>query len=81
MRLSSFVLCGVIMTYSFYRENETAKIWWVDDPETIGMYRFSFDRKKIFYLFRDYPHALTPDQKAIFDAENPFWVDFFRDRQ
>ena len=25
--------------------------------------------------------SLTPEQKAIFDDENPFWKDFFSDRQ
>nr|DAS60821.1 MAG TPA: hypothetical protein [Caudoviricetes sp.] len=32
-------------------------------------------------MFKDYPHALTPEQKKIFDEENPFWKDFFSDRQ
>ena len=66
---------------NFYRENKTDKVWWVDDPEVRGVWEFSFDRHTIFNLFEDYPWKLTPEQKAIFDRENPYWVDFFKDRQ
>ncbi len=65
----------------FYKEHEDDQIWWVDNPESIGEWAFSFDKKKVFNMFRDYPHALTPEQKKIFDEENPFWKDFFSDRQ
>ena len=55
-------------------------IWWLDDG-SIGTIVFSFDRKERFYLFRDYPWKLTKEQKEIFDRENPFWAEFFKDRQ
>jgi hypothetical protein len=64
----------------FYKNNPTDKIWWVNNPETIGEWLFSFDRKTIFNMFADYPHKLTPEQKKIFDKENPYWADFFKDR-
>ena len=41
---------------------------------------FSFDKKKVFWLFKDYPKALTESEKAVFDKENPFWADFFKSR-
>lgn len=65
----------------FYKENETDVIWWVDNPETKGVWLFSFDKKTVFNLFEDYPHKLTPEQKEIFDRENPYWAEFFKDRQ
>ena len=54
---------------------------WVDNPERIGEMLFTFDGKQIFNLFRDYPHELTEEQRRVFDAENPFWADFFKDRE
>lgn len=64
----------------FYKENESDKIWWLDNQEVKGEFVFSFDKKKLFNLFADYPHKLTKEQKAIFDKENPFWADYFSDR-
>jgi len=64
----------------FYKEHEDDQIWWLDS-ENKGEWLFSFDKKKVFNLFADYPHNLTPEQKEIFDDENPFWKDFFKDRQ
>ena len=52
----------------------------IDNSETVGEWLFSFDKKRIFNMFRDYPHELTPEQKKIFDEENPEWCEFFKDR-
>ena len=65
----------------FYKGNPTDTIWWVDDPDVIGVWEFSFDRQTVFNMFADYPWKLTPEQKAIFDKENPYWANFFKDRQ
>lgn len=65
----------------FYKENENDKVWWITDTDTVGDYLFSFDKKKIYNLFRDYPHELTKTEKEIFDKENPYWVNFFKDRK
>ena len=66
---------------NFYKENHTDQIWWVDNPDAKGVWLFSFDRQTVFNLFEDYPYKLTPEQKEIFDRENPYWVEFFKDRQ
>lgn len=65
---------------TFRKNNENDVIWWVDNPNVIGEWLFSFDKKTIFNMFRDYPYKLTAKQKAIFDKENPYWADFFKDR-
>ena len=65
----------------FYKQNDGDKIWWIDELDSVGNYLFSFDKKIIFNLFSDYPYKLTATQKAIFDAENPYWAKFFDYRQ
>ena len=65
---------------NFYKNNPDDKIWWLEDPDQIGVWLFSFDRKKIFNMFEDYPQKLTSEEKRIFDAENPYWAEFFKDR-
>lgn len=65
----------------FYKNDPYDVIWWQDVPEQVGLWLFSFDKKKVFNLFRDYPYELTKEQKEIFDRENPEWADFFADRQ
>lgn len=64
----------------WYKENKSDAIWW-KDTDSVGEWIFSFDKKTEFNLFSDYPHKLSPEQKAIFDRENPEWVEFFSDRQ
>lgn len=65
------------MEYEFCKNEPSDKIWWVDDPEHKGAFLFSFDKKVVFNLFADYPDKLTPQQRKIFDRENPYWADFF----
>lgn len=65
---------------NFYKQNPNDKIWWVDNIDTVGEHLFTFDKKRIFNLFLDYPYKLSKKEKAIFDKENPFWKDFFKDR-
>lgn len=66
---------------NFYKNNKNDKIWWVDNSaEAKGEWLFSFDKKKIYNMFKDYPFKLTKEEKATFDKENPYWRDFFKDR-
>ncbi|MDO5564767.1 MAG: hypothetical protein Q4F88_06035 [Eubacteriales bacterium] len=59
------------MYTDFYKKYKGDKIWWTRRIEGhLGEYLFSFDKKKIYNFFRDYD-KLTPEQKKIFDKENP----------
>jgi hypothetical protein len=68
------------MQSNLYKNNETDKVMWLDNPEVVGEFIFTFDEKTMFNLFRDYPYKLSKAQKLEFDKENPFWADFFKDR-
>lgn len=67
--------------YDFIKNEPDDVIWWVDNPDQKGVWLFSFDKKDVFNMFRDYPAKLTKKQKEIFDKENPYWADFFKDRE
>ncbi len=69
------------MSNKFYKENPADVIWWVDTSDRTGEFLFSFDKIKVYNLFADYPHNLSPEEKEIFDKENPYWKNFFSDRQ
>ncbi len=65
----------------FQKNKRSEKIWWVDNYDIEGEWEFSFDKKTIFNMFADYPHELTKEQVELFDKENPYWADFFKDRK
>lgn len=65
----------------FTKNNETDVIWWVENTDVDGEWLFTFDKKHIFNMFKDYPYKLTKEQKAVFDKENPEWANFFKDRK
>lgn len=63
-----------------YKRNSDDIIQWVDN-DMLGIFEFTFDGGiTVYNMYRDYPYKLTPEQRAIFDKENPFWADYFRDR-
>lgn len=68
--------------YVFYKDEDHPdnKVWEVAEIGTVGKMLFSFDKKKIYNLWTDYPHNFSPEEKEIFDKEYPFWADFFKDR-
>ncbi|KXA10061.1 DUF7675 family protein [Finegoldia magna] len=68
------------MQNKWYKNKETDLIWW-KESDKIGVWEFSFDKIKIFNMFRDYPHELSDEEKDIFDRENPYWKDFFKERE
>ena len=64
----------------WYKNDLDDQIWWKDTPDSKGLWIFSFDKKKEYNMFRDYPWKLSPEEKRIFDEENPFWASYFSDR-
>ena len=61
----------------WYKINPTDTMWWYDNAdEEKGARLFSFDRKKVFNLFLDYD-KLTPEQRAVFNRENPILAALF----
>lgn len=65
---------------TLYKNERTDTVWWAHIEGRKGYHIFTFDKKTFFNLFTDYPYKLTPEQKAIFDKENPFWAMFFLGR-
>ena len=67
---------------NWYKKEETDVIWWLDNGEKVkGEFVFSFDKKKQYNLFADYPHNMKPEEVKTFDRENPFWAEFFQERK
>ena len=64
----------------FYKNKPTDTIWWVES-EHVGEHLFTFDKKRIFNLFADYPWKLSIKENEIFDKENPEWAEYFKDRK
>lgn len=61
---------------TFYREGPGKKTWWKLSEDGSISHEFTFDRKRIFHLFKDYPTELTPAELEIFDKENAYWAGF-----
>lgn len=69
------------MQNKWFKNEETDTIWWLDNSDEVnGIFIFSFDKKKQYNLFEDYPHNMKPEEVVIFNNENPFWQDFFKER-
>lgn len=65
-----------------FKNSPKDKIWWLDNGDKAkGEWIFTFDKKTFFNMFEDYPSKLSKEQKDIFDKENPYWADFFRERE
>ena len=66
--------------YTLYKNEDKDKIWWVEPTEDIktGLPLFTFDKKTAFSVLTDYPDNLSPEQRKLFEKENPFWVDYLK---
>ena len=67
---------------NWYKNNPTDRFWWLDNEGIDGEFVFTFDKKKTFNLFQDYPHKLTKEEKEMFDEDTEYyWAAFFKDRE
>ena len=75
------IYMGIAASQGFYKNKLTDRIWWHKEAGTYGPLEISFDRKKIYNLWSDYPDNMTKEEVEIFDKENPFWAEFFKNRK
>lgn len=64
----------------WYKENVESRVWWIDKLDVVGEHLFSFDKKLIYNIFLDYPHNLIKEEKEIFDKDEPYWMEFLKNR-
>ena len=57
-------------------DNNELKFSWLPKSDKVGERLFTFDGKQIFNLFRDYPHALNPEQKEYLMKKIHFGLIF-----
>lgn len=53
-----------------YRRSKKSKIYWIQVPEAVGLYLFTFDKKKVYNFFSDF-YEMSEEEKAIFKKEEP----------
>lgn len=58
----------------FYKEKETDIIYWLP-ARFLDDIRFTFDKKKIYNFWPDYPEKLTSEEIEIFKRENPILAE------
>ena len=61
-----YAICRINGYEDFYKEkqNKNSKIWWTNKIDVTGELHISFDRKKIYNLFQDYPHNMTKEESV-----------------
>ena len=62
-------------SFEFYKEEENNKMWSVHEKNCIGPVLVSFDKKKIYNLWTDYPKDFTKEEIKISKKEMPFWYN------
>lgn len=64
--------------FDFFKKRPSDKTIWVVVDGRATANAFTFDKVKIYSLYRDYK-KLSPEEKAIFDSENPFLANLLND--
>ena len=71
-----------VLVAGFYKHKISQRVWNVDLAEQItGPVLFTFDRKKIYNWWSDYPQKLKPKEIEIFEEDNPFWANYSKKRK
>ena len=70
-------MAAVSSRKTLFRKNRGDKVWWVEEDDVYGNMEFTFDKKKVYNLFRDYPEKLSVKEWMVFNEENPYWKNFF----
>ena len=76
--VSIFIYFMDAASKGFHKEHITDRVWWYRENGQYGSLKISFDKKKIYNLWTDYPDNMTEEEVKIFDKENPFWAEFFK---
>lgn len=64
---SIHAICEIEGYEDFYKETKDAKIWHTAKNDKIGEINISFERKKIYNLFADYPNHMSKEEVEIFE--------------
>ena len=48
------------------------------EKEVVGLIEITFDFKKIYNLWQDYPQNMSREEVEILNEGQPFWKDFLR---
>lgn len=59
------------MTAKWDTSDPNSRVWWKDTPGVTGVLVFSFDKKKEYNFYRDFPDKLTPEELKIFREDEP----------
>ena len=69
-----------IDNYDIFKESKKHKIWQVNEKDAIGSLLITFDKKKVYNLWTDFPLKFKQSEIEIIKEEMPYWYDFFNDR-
>ncbi|HCJ90592.1 MAG TPA: hypothetical protein DHV71_01700 [Acidaminococcaceae bacterium] len=59
------------MTAKWDKSAPESRVWWKETPGVTGELIFSFDKKKEYSFYRDFPEKLTPEELKIFREDEP----------
>ena len=66
--------------YIYSKRHKNDKVYWITHKGYTGELLISFGKGRKYNLWEDYPWNLTKEEKEIFDKENPYWANYFRNR-